>query len=39
MKVHGSNSGRLKITAKVEPSKDDCKFGFYKRPTKAELLD
>lgn len=33
--VRGS---RLKFTATVEPSRDDAKFGFYKRPAKAELL-
>jgi hypothetical protein len=28
----------IKFMAKVEPSKDDPKFGFFKRPTKAEKL-
>lgn len=29
---------RVKFSAQVEPSKDDTKFGFFKRPTKAEKL-
>lgn len=29
---------RVSFTAAVEPSKDDPKFGFYKRPTKASVL-
>ena len=29
----------VKFTAMVEPSKDDPKFGFFKRPTKAECTD
>ena len=30
---------RLQFAAAVTPSKDDPKFGFYKRPTKPKLLD
>lgn len=30
---------RLQFTAALTPSKDDAKFGFYKRPTKPKLLD
>lgn len=30
---------RISFTAKLEPSKDDPKFGFYKRPTKAEVIE
>lgn len=30
---------RVKFTAMVEPSKDDPKFGFFKRPTKAVNID
>jgi hypothetical protein len=29
---------RVRFTATVTPSNDDAKFGFYKRPTKAELV-
>lgn len=29
---------RIKFTGTIEPSKDDEKFGFYKRPAKAELI-
>lgn len=32
------NGDRIKFTATVTPSKDDNKFGFFKRPTKAERL-
>jgi hypothetical protein len=28
---------RVSFVAAVEPSKDDQKFGFFKRPTKAKL--
>jgi hypothetical protein len=30
---------RVRFTASVEPSKDDAKFGFYKRPSKASLAE
>jgi len=35
----GADSGsRIRFTANLEPSNDDPKFGFFKRPRKAELL-
>jgi hypothetical protein len=30
---------RISFTAAITPSKDDQKFGFFKRPTKAKLED
>ena len=30
---------RVTFTAAIEPSKDDDRFGFYKRPTKAAILE
>lgn len=30
---------KVRFTATVEPSRDDTKFGFFKRPAKAELLE
>jgi hypothetical protein len=32
-----ANGDRVRFDAAVEPSKDDPKFGFYKRPTKATI--
>ena len=29
---------RVSFMARIEPSKDDSKFGFYKRPTKIKLI-
>lgn len=36
--VDSGRGERVKFTATVEPSNDDPKFGFFKRPTKAEQL-
>jgi len=37
--LHASRGARVTFMAAVEPSRDDDKFGFYKRPTKAVNLD
>ena len=34
-----SKGNRIKFSANVEPSDNDPKFGFFKRPTKAEKID
>lgn len=36
--IQAERGDRLTFTATVEPSKDDAKFGFYKRPAKAAAL-
>lgn len=37
--LDASRGCRVTFTAAIEPSNDDDKFGFYKRPTKAEILE
>ena len=37
--INIERGSHVKFTAMVEPSKDDPKFGFFKRPTKAECTD
>lgn len=37
--IYPSAGCRVSFTASVEPSNDDNKFGFYKRPSKANILD
>ena len=37
--LHASRGARVSFMAAVEPSADDDKFGFFKRPTKAVNLD
>ncbi len=37
--LHATRGARVTFMAAVEPSRDDDKFGFYKRPTKAVNLD
>jgi hypothetical protein len=37
--TEGLKGKRIQFDARVTPSDKDCKFGFFKRPTKASLLD